>query len=415
MYAGRVIELGSTARVFGFPVHPYSQGLLAAVPSPERAEALMGIEGQPPRPGRRPPGCSFAPRCSFVTEPCRSVNPEPEIVSGRLVRCIRAAEITDRERLRPLLLDRRTSSEVPPAPVLSLKGVSARYGSTPVLFDVDIDLRPEMCLAVVGESGSGKTTLARCIVGLHENWTGEMTFEGARLTQGARRRPKAILRSIQYVFQNPYTSLNPRKTIGQIVSQPLEHFFDLSFAERAAACGEILEDVSLGEDFVRRYPDQLSGGERQRVAIATGPRRRARPARLRRGDLRPRRLRAGDHRRAAPATAERAPAVDDLHHPQPRSRPQHRPGRRRAVHRPRRSRRDRSRRSSSDRRSSTRSASWRTCPSSPSPAPPSPSRPELDLLLSQKPNLSTSQSDRTPQRRRQRTATSARSAGTRSW
>ncbi len=268
MYAGRVIELGSTAKVFGFPVHPYSRGLLAAVPSPERAEALTGIEGQPPRPGRRPKGCSFAPRCSFAAEPCRSIDPEPEMVSGRLVRCLRAAEITDRDRVRPLLLDHRSVSETPPAPVLSLRDVSARYGSTPVLFNVDIDVMPESCLAVVGESGSGKTTLARCIVGLHENWTGEMTFEGARPAQGARRRPKALLQRIQYVFQNPYTSLNPRKTIGQIVAQPLEHFFDLSFAERSSRVKKILEDVSLGEDFVRRYPDQLSGGERQRVAIA---------------------------------------------------------------------------------------------------------------------------------------------------
>jgi len=271
-----------------------------------------------------------------VTDPCRSINPEPEIVSGRLVRCLRAAEITDRERLRPLLLDHRTSSEVPPAPVLSLNGVSARYGSTPVLFDVDIDVSPETCLAVVGESGSGKTTLARCIVGLHENWTGEMTFEEARLAQGARRRPKAILRRVQYVFQNPYTSLNPRKTIGQIVAQPLEHFFNLSFAERSARVKKILEDVSLGEDFVRRYPDQLSGGERQRVAIARALVVEPDLLVCDEGDLRPRRLRAGDHRRAAPATAERAPTVDDLHHPQPRSRPQHRPGRSRALRRPRR-------------------------------------------------------------------------------
>ncbi len=73
---------------------------------------------------------------------------------------------------------------------------------------------------------------------------------------------------MQYIFQNPYTSLNPRKTIGQILSQPLEHFFDLSPGERADRAGSVLRDVSLGDDFLGRYPDQLSGGERQRVAIA---------------------------------------------------------------------------------------------------------------------------------------------------
>jgi peptide/nickel transport system ATP-binding protein len=136
------------------------------------------------------------------------------------------------------------------------------------LSDISFDVMPESCLAVVGESGSGKTTLARCIVGLHQNWTGEMSFAGATLVPGARKRPKELLKRVQYIFQNPYTSLNPRKTIGQIVSQPLEHFFDLSLAERSRKVQQVLEDVSLGADFFNRYPDQLSGGERQRVAIA---------------------------------------------------------------------------------------------------------------------------------------------------
>ena len=77
-----------------------------------------------------------------------------------------------------------------------------------------------------------------------------------------------MLKRIQYIFQNPYTSLNPRKTIGQILSQPLEHFFRLPADERRARVTRVLEDVSLGRDFLDRYPDQLSGGERQRVAIA---------------------------------------------------------------------------------------------------------------------------------------------------
>ncbi|MGH9295536.1 MAG: ABC transporter ATP-binding protein, partial [Acidimicrobiales bacterium] len=71
MYAGTVIELGETRPVFSLPLHPYTRGLLAAIPSPERAEVLTGIEGQPPRPGRRPPGCSFAPRCAYAVERCR--------------------------------------------------------------------------------------------------------------------------------------------------------------------------------------------------------------------------------------------------------------------------------------------------------------------------------------------------------
>jgi peptide/nickel transport system ATP-binding protein len=237
------------------------------VPSPERAEVLSGIDGQPPRPGRRPHGCSFAPRCSYVVDECRTTTPEPVMVADRTVRCLRAGEIEEQEVARPEVVVQATV-EGARTPVLTLRDVVARYGSTPVLSDISFEVMPESCLAVVGESGSGKTTLARCIVGLHENWSGEMTFAGSALVQGARKRPKELLKRVQYIFQNPYTSLNPRKTIGQIVSQPLEHFFDLPHAERSRRVQKVLEDVSLGADFFNRYPDQLSGGERQRVAIA---------------------------------------------------------------------------------------------------------------------------------------------------
>jgi peptide/nickel transport system ATP-binding protein len=265
MYAGRVIELGSTQHVFSAPVHPYTRGLLAAVPSPDRAEILVGVEGQPPRPGRRPKGCSFAPRCGYAIERCTTETPAPVLSDGRLVRCLRASELGSGST-------RRQGVAVPVSEegdaVLSLRGVSASYTRTPVLHGVNLDLAPESCLAVVGESGSGKTTLARCIVGLHTNWTGGMSFEGTQLAQGARRRPKELLKRIQYVFQNPYTSLNPRKTISQIVSQPLEHYFKLSASEREVRVARVIEEVSLGTDFLGRFPDQLSGGERQRVAIA---------------------------------------------------------------------------------------------------------------------------------------------------
>jgi peptide/nickel transport system ATP-binding protein len=145
-----------------------------------------------------------------------------------------------------------------PAATLSLREVSARYGRAQVLSGIELDVPPESCVAVVGESGSGKTTLARCIVGLHSNWTGEITFDGGRLVPGARDRPRETLRRVQYIFQNPYTSLNPRKTVGQIVAQPLEQLLGLPYRERAERAARVLEDVSLGGDFAGRYPDQLS-------------------------------------------------------------------------------------------------------------------------------------------------------------
>jgi len=267
MYSGQIIEAGPTAKVFGDPLHPYTRGLLSAVPSPLQATRLTGIDGQPPRPGRRPAGCSFAPRCDYATEECRSQQPEPVLIDARAVRCLRVAQVRESSTSVAAALG-RAATAADEVPILSLRDVAASHGRRPVLSGVDLDVPAESCVAVVGESGSGKTTLARCIVGLHRNWTGDIRFEGAPLTAGTRDRPRQVLRRVQYIFQNPYTSLNPRKTIGQIVAQPLEQYLRLGYRERSQRTARALADVSLGADFLSRYPDQLSGGERQRVAIA---------------------------------------------------------------------------------------------------------------------------------------------------
>jgi len=253
--------------VFGDPLHPYSRGLLSAVPSPVQATRLTGIDGQPPRPGRRQAGCAFAPRCGFATADCRSQQPEPVLIDSRDVRCLRVAQVRESSARAAAALSAAPAA-AGAAPVLSVRDVSAGYGRRRVLTGIDLEVPAESCVAVVGESGSGKTTLARCIVGLHRNWTGEISFEGAPLPASACDRPRQMLQRVQYVFQNPYTSLNPRKTVGQIVAQPLEEYLRLGYRERSQRAARALADVSLGGDFLSRYPDQLSGGERQRVAIA---------------------------------------------------------------------------------------------------------------------------------------------------
>jgi peptide/nickel transport system ATP-binding protein len=268
MYAGRIVELAPADDLFHAAAHPYTRRLVAAVPHLEGRRSLVGIPGRAPSPGQRPSGCSFALRCTMVKEECTVAMPELRVVAeAHSARCLFA------EQVRALVDERVGASGAVAEPaaadsVLALNGVNAGYLGLTVVHDINFGLAPRECLALVGESGSGKTTLARCIVGLHANWTGDITFQGAALPRGVQRRSVQQLKRIQYVFQNPYTSLNPRKTVSQIVAQPLEQFTGLPFRERAARAARVLQDVSLGPDFLSRYPDQLSGGERQRVAIA---------------------------------------------------------------------------------------------------------------------------------------------------
>ena len=268
MYAGKVIESGTTAAVFGSPAHPYTRRLLRAIPSPDRSEVLEGIEGQPPRPTSRPTGCDFAPRCALVAPVC-SVSPVPvvSLPGGHLVRCGRTELTTGPDFRHPLEIS--VSAPEDRDAQLRVSGLSARYGTTEVVSDVSFTVGRDQCVALVGESGSGKTTLARCLVGLHTSWSGQVQFQGQELPPSAQRRGPQVLQAIQYIFQNPYNALNPRKTIGQIIEAPLNHFFpSLSRSERNERLSRVLSDVALGPDFWSRYPDQLSGGQRQRVAIA---------------------------------------------------------------------------------------------------------------------------------------------------
>jgi peptide/nickel transport system ATP-binding protein len=157
--------------------------------------------------------------------------------------------------------------------VLTISGVSVSYTDKPVLRDVNLVVGARQSVAIVGTSGSGKTTLARCVVGLHKDWTGTITFAGQELAPGVRHRTQDQLRRIQFVSQNPYSSLNPRHTVGQIVGTPLAHFAKqqgrkLAGKEHQQKVDDALTSVALRASFAARYPDELSGGERQRVALA---------------------------------------------------------------------------------------------------------------------------------------------------
>jgi len=137
-----------------------------------------------------------------------------------------------------------------------------------VVQDVSFSVNSGEILGLVGESGSGKTTISRCVGGLHRQWTGELTFEGRPLGKGSRARSAEDRKRIQYIFQNPYLSLNPRLTIQQIVSRPMELFGIAKGKEARDRVVELLDAVALGPTVLNLQTTRLSGGERQRVAIA---------------------------------------------------------------------------------------------------------------------------------------------------
>ena len=265
MYAGRIIELGPTANLFARAAHPYARHLISAAPDISGDRAIVGLAGRAPSPGKRPVGCAFAPRCELADDDCRKAFPPIiEVAPTHTVRCIKPQQIPSRlgaPSIASVMSD--ASTDV----ALLLSNVDIGYGSKIVVHDISFSVDKGECLALVGESGSGKTTLSRSIGGLHREWTGEITLAGEPLAKSARDRSVKQRLNIQYVFQNPYSSLNPRRSIGESVSRPLL-IGGMSKGEAGKVVGEMLERVALTASFAQRYPDQLSGGERQRVAIA---------------------------------------------------------------------------------------------------------------------------------------------------
>ncbi|QGY31277.1 ABC transporter ATP-binding protein [Pantoea cypripedii] len=131
-----------------------------------------------------------------------------------------------------------------------------------VLFDVNLAVRTGEIFGLVGESGSGKTTVLKCLAGLFTHWQGELMIDDQPL---ARRIARNLCRKVQMVFQDPYGSLHPRHTIGDILEEPLQIH---GIGQRQQRVITMLEKVGLNRAWLTRYPHQLSGGQRQRVAIA---------------------------------------------------------------------------------------------------------------------------------------------------
>jgi peptide/nickel transport system ATP-binding protein len=168
-------------------------------------------------------------------------------------------------------------------PLLTVAGLTKRFADKPsavdrmkrrepavltALDDVDIFVRPGETLGVVGESGSGKSTLARCIVRLHEPDAGSVTFDGTDVLAATGAELRSLRRDMQMIYQDPYTSLNPRLRIDAAVAEPARVHGLIERGEEDGYAAELLERVGITSEGLRRYPHEFSGGQRQRIAIA---------------------------------------------------------------------------------------------------------------------------------------------------
>jgi peptide/nickel transport system ATP-binding protein len=271
LYAGALLEVAPARALEHAPLHPYTLGLLLSEPAIDRRmPELVAIPGAVPPHDEVAGRCAFSTRCAWVADRCGAASPPlVALGEGRFSACVRLDEIRDDLIARRQLADRDDAVvEAPPigAAVVRVQELVKRFGHLTAVAGVSIEVGAGESVGIVGESGSGKTTLARCLVGLETPDQGTIEIAGIAAHDvaalgGADRR--ALRRTVQMVFQDPYSSLNPVRTVGATLAEAL------GVADRPAEGVEpLLRQVGLPESYGRRKPGSLSGGERQRVAIA---------------------------------------------------------------------------------------------------------------------------------------------------
>ncbi|MFI8992648.1 dipeptide ABC transporter ATP-binding protein [Streptomyces sp. NPDC053542] len=278
MYGGSVVEDGPTDRVLTRPRHPYTAGLLAAVPrlSAPSGTRLTGIPGSPPDPAMPAEGCAFAERCAFAEDGCRTARPRlVTLDDGVRAACPPAAART--EPLPGPATPERIDRPAPGGTVLAAenlrkvyrgRGLTGRTKGFTALDGVSLTLAAGETLGIVGESGSGKSTLARVLAHAHPSDGGTLRLHGQDITRPSRTELREVRRAVQMVFQDPYASLNPRMTVGQIVAEPLISLGLGDRRAREARVAELLRQVGLDPSAAARHPRAFSGGQRQRIGIA---------------------------------------------------------------------------------------------------------------------------------------------------
>jgi peptide/nickel transport system ATP-binding protein len=295
MYAARIIEQGTADDIFLRPCHPYTIGLMRSVPRLDlpRGQRLETIEGLPPDLRAPPAGCRFAPRCPHRIEVCDKDPILREIAAGHHSACWRADEIAAGTLVASApSAARNVSCEIAPyaaapdaaaQPLLAVDHLqkyftikaagasflSSKTATVKAVDDVSFSIAAGETLGLVGESGCGKTTVGRTILKLEEPTAGTIRFAGTDVTRHSAQGMRELRRKIQVVFQDPYSSLNPRMTVGQIIGEPLGVYRLVSNRkEERERVEALLGQVGLFSYMAERYPHELSGGQRQRVGIA---------------------------------------------------------------------------------------------------------------------------------------------------
>ena len=274
MYGGEIVEQGNAHGVLADPRHPYTRALLNAIPRIAGAPArLAAIPGTVPSVLHAPQGCVFAPRCAFAEPRCTAERPpvKGDVAHSRscILDSLPAAPAPAAARAVDHDAEPETETVIAAQDVsrvfTSRKGLFGPRRSLTAVDGVSLALHRGETLALVGESGSGKSTLARILLGLDDPTAGTVTMTG-RPVHDLSRQDRAQF--VQPVFQDPYASLNPRRTLAEIIGRPLVLRGEGDAAERMARVKGAMEMVRLPSRLLHSYPQQLSGGQRQRVAIA---------------------------------------------------------------------------------------------------------------------------------------------------
>lgn len=316
MYAGRIVEEHDTDDLLREPLHPYTKGLLGSYGDPRQETVrITYVPGRPPDLSQPLQGCPFAPRCPERIDRCLTdAPPLVEMPTTRTEGAVTALRLDAAGSWRPpraachVALLQRTEPGTPGLPERTVrfagpafeksvgettealrgevlldvadvtKVFSSRQGlhrrETLAVDGVSFQLRRGMVTALVGQSGSGKSTLARMITGVDRPTSGSITFHGRQGPVDVGTLGGSGLRGyrslVQMVFQDPYSSLNPNKTLEYILSRPLRNHRQMGRAELGAAIDELLERVALtpARRYRSRHAFELSGGQRQRVVIA---------------------------------------------------------------------------------------------------------------------------------------------------